>query len=516
MLFDRHRAKIVSAAELLARLGPRGTRRGGVVLCHGVFDIVHPGHLRHLLYAKGRAEGALVASITADCHVKKGAHRPHVPQELRAQNLAVLDFVDYVVVNDAEDPCDLIRALQPDYYAKGFEYSDTARPGRTLREAAAVQSYGGEMLFTPGDIVYSSSALIEANAPDLRYEKLRLVMRRVGLSFDDLRYIVDKMRGQRVHVVGDVIVDALLHCSVIGSQAKTPTLSVRRDRREEFVGGAAVVAQHARATGASVELSTVVGGDQHGKLVLDELETAGVVVYPIVEVGRPTTCKEVVVVGDYRMLKLDTVDNRTISDRILEDLCASVRDSAGPGAVVYSDFRHGIFNKRTIPDLVEAASGYALRVADSQVASRWGNITEFHGFDLVTPNEREARFALADQDSGVRPLASRLYDEIGCKALLLKMGARGVLGCTSADHEAADSHFSLESFAHEVRDPVGAGDALLAWATLSMLVRPCPVAAAILGSFAAGVACEYEGNVPVPLEHVLGKVDEAEKEVGYD
>ena len=69
------------------------------------------------------------------------------------------------------------------------------------------------------------------------------------------------------------------------------------------------------------------------------------------------------------------------------------------------------------------------RVADSQVASRWGNITEFSGFDLITPNEREARFALADQDSGIRPLASALYDAAKCKLLILKLGDRGVLTC---------------------------------------------------------------------------------------
>ena len=69
------------------------------------------------------------------------------------------------------------------------------------------------------------------------------------------------------------------------------------------------------------------------------------------------------------------------------------------------------------------------RVADSQVASRWGNILEFKGFDLITPNEREARFALADQDTGVRPLAAKLHEDAECKTVILKLGDRGVLTC---------------------------------------------------------------------------------------
>ena len=77
--------------------------------------------------------------------------------------------------------------------------------------------------------------------------------------------------------------------------------------------------------------------------------------------------------------------------------------------MVFSDFRHGIFNRDTIPPLSAAIPKETLRIADSQVASRWGNILEFEGFDLITPNEREARFALGDQDSMIRPLARELY-----------------------------------------------------------------------------------------------------------
>jgi bifunctional ADP-heptose synthase (sugar kinase/adenylyltransferase) len=108
-------------------------------------------------------------------------------------------------------------------------------------------------------------------------------------------------------------------------------------------------------------------------------------------------------------------------------------------AVVFSDFRHGLFNRRTIPELVQALPDGCFRVADSQVASRWGNITDFQGFDLITPNEREARFALGDQDSGIRPLASNLFDSSRCRLLILKLGERGVLACCNSDHESLDS-----------------------------------------------------------------------------
>jgi sugar/nucleoside kinase (ribokinase family) len=183
-------------------------------------------------------------------------------------------------------------------------------------------------------------------------------------------------------------------------------------------------------------------------------------------------------------------------------------------AYVFSDFRHGIFSRNTIPPLTAALRSGPVRVADSQVASRWGNILDFHGFDLITPNEKEARFSLADQDSVVRPLALELYKRAGCKTLMLKMGERGII-TYRAPSEDVRSFFTVDTFADKVIDPVGAGDALLAYATLTLTATRSPVIASILASMAAAVACEHDGNTPVTPEQVLAKVNAVEKRVQY-
>jgi bifunctional ADP-heptose synthase (sugar kinase/adenylyltransferase) len=184
-------------------------------------------------------------------------------------------------------------------------------------------------------------------------------------------------------------------------------------------------------------------------------------------------------------------------------------------AVVYSDFRHGIFNRRTIPEFVQALPKGAYKVADSQVASRWGNITDFQGFDLITPNEREARFAMADQDSGVRPLASMLYDKARCKLLMLKLGERGMLVCRGVDHESLDSFYVIDSLVDNLVDPVGAGDALLAYSTLSLLVDGDDARASVLGAIAAACECEVDGNAPITADAMHRKIDLVEKHVNF-
>ncbi len=512
-LSKKYRHKIKTIEELKKAVGPR-PRKKKVIMCHGVFDVVHPGHLRHLLYAKSKAD-ILVASITADMHISKGLHRPHVPQDLRALNLAAFETVDYVVIDKNPTPIDNIKALQPDFFAKGYEYTTGGLPPKTQEEVDILKGYGGEMIFTPGDIVYSSTRLIDLAPPSIKYEKLLTFMDNEGLSFEALRAALDQLGRFKVHVVGDTIVDSYTQTAMIGGQTKTPTMSVLYERRDDYIGGAAVVAEHLRAAGAQVTFSTVLGDDAQRDFVLAGLEKSGVDCRAVIDKTRPTTNKNAIVAGGYRLLKIDTLDNRSISDDIVSQLSKAIREVKSE-AIVFSDFRHGIFNRRTIPGLTEAIPKGLFKVADSQVASRWGNITEFKGFDLITPNEREARFALADQDSGIRPLASALYDEAKCATLILKLGERGVLTCRSADHQSLDSFIVIDSFVDRVVDAVGAGDALLAYATLAKLATKSDAIATILGSMAAACECEVDGNIPVTPQDVRRKLDAIEQHATYN
>jgi bifunctional ADP-heptose synthase (sugar kinase/adenylyltransferase) len=511
-LAEKYQHKVKTVEELMAILGPR-PRKKKVIMCHGVFDVVHPGHLRHFIYSKSKAD-ILVASLTADRHITKGTYRPQVPQHLRALNLAAYEVVDYVLIDANDKPLENLQRLQPDLFAKGYEYVDDLNP-KTREEADVVTSYGGDMIFTPGDVVYSSSRFIEMQSPDLRTDKLLTLMDVLGITFVSLRNTLSNFAGKRVHVVGDTIVDSLTQCTMIGGQTKTPTMSVLFQQRKDYIGGAAIVAEHLRSTGAEVTLSTVLGADPLKEFVLGELTKHGVETRAIVDSTRPTVNKNAIIAEGYRLLKVDTLDNRSISDDIQRQLAAGISDVKAD-AVVFADFRHGIFNRRTIPALVGGIPEGVLRVADSQVASRWGNITDFKNFDVITPNEREARFALADQDSGIRALAGELYKAAACKTLIMKLGGRGVITCQSADDRALDSFLALDSFVDNVRDAVGAGDALLAYATLSILATGNPGIATILGSVAAAVECELEGNVAVRPIDVLGKLDRIEKRARYE
>src|SRR5262249_15781362 len=259
----------------------------------------------------------LMASIPRARPITKGPHRPPVPQDLRAVNLAAFEAVDYVVIDKNAKPLENIRLIEPDYFAKGFEYTASGMPAKTAEEADVVQSYGGEIIFTPGDIVYSSSNLINLAPPAIKLEKLQIIMERNRLSFDKLRRTLDAMAGHRVHVVGDTIVDSYTHCAMIGGQTKTPTMSVLFERKVDYVGGAAIVAKHLAAAGGKVTFSTVLGDDGMREFVVDDLETAKIDVRAVVDRSRPTVNKNGIGVGGYRVRNGGTLHKRTVSSRIL-------------------------------------------------------------------------------------------------------------------------------------------------------------------------------------------------------
>ncbi|MCH9614514.1 MAG: Bifunctional protein HldE [Chlamydiia bacterium] len=504
--------KIKTVDELLVELeGERKNKK--VIMCHGVFDIVHPGHLRHLLFAKSKGD-ILVVSITADKHITKGAIRPHVPQDLRSVNLAAFQMVDYVIVDHEAEPYENIKKIKPDYFAKGYEYVDGAKTAKTGKEKEIVESYGGEIIFTPGDVVYSSSKFIEMSPPKIGDEKLLALMESEHLSFGDLRDCIKSLVGLKVHVVGDTILDSYTQCSMIGGMTKTPTMSVRYERKDDFTGGAAVVAKHLRSAGAEVIFSTVLGNDANKDFILADLDLNGIDCRPIIDELRPTTQKNAITVGDYRLLKIDTVDNRPISDKILDELIDTIETTPSDG-IVFSDFRHGIFNTKTISKLADAIPDGMFKVADSQVASRWGNILDFQGFDLITPNEKEARFSLGDQDSVVRHLGYNLFKKSKAKSVFLKLGERGLIVFRDAPETMTGSFF-IDNFTDHAVDPVGAGDALLAYATLSMISTKNSVIAGIIGSLAAALECEYDGNHTVAPDALLQKIDLLEKRLKYE
>jgi rfaE bifunctional protein kinase chain/domain/rfaE bifunctional protein nucleotidyltransferase chain/domain len=495
--------KIVNLESLHSLMGDYATRNKSYIICHGVFDVVHPGHIRHLEYAKKQAD-FLIVSITSDEFINKGVYRPHVSEEIRALSLAHLQIVDFVIINRAETPDNLLEYLKPNFFAKGFEYVSNGLNPATTSEQDIVKSYGGKIIFTPGDVVYSSSSLIETNEPNLMREKISLVLKKNQMNKQDLYSILNNFSGKKVLVVGDTIVDTIIESLPYGNSHKTPTLSVLKNGEQDYIGGAAIVAQHLKSTGAEVEFYTSLGKDRLGEWVDDELLKTGIKVNSFFEPKRGTTRKSVINCKGYRLLKIDEVDNRPLLSETISEISNRL-SSSNADICIFSDFRHGIFNRNSISKLTQSIAHIPTKVADSQVSSRWGNITDFKNFDLITPNEKEARFSLGDQDSTIHRLALDLLEETRANNVIIKLGERGLLGCK---YENQSPNFvGMNSLASKVVDSVGSGDALLAYSSLALHVSNNLGISALIGSIAASKSCSYDGNKPIEVKDIREELD---------
>src|SRR4051794_33692604 len=184
--------KICALDRLLALRAEARERGQTVVHCHGCFDIVHPGHIHHLQFAKSQGD-ILVVTVSADPQVNKGINRPLIPDDLRAGSLAALECVDWVYVNEQATAVELLGQLRPDIYIKGREYEANHDP-RFLAERQCVIDNGGRVVFSSGDVIYSSTALISQleNADTFTNEKIRRFRDRFDLSPQNLHQVVDR------------------------------------------------------------------------------------------------------------------------------------------------------------------------------------------------------------------------------------------------------------------------------------------------------------------------------------
>ena len=257
---------------------------------------------------------------------------------------------------------------------------------------------------------------------------------------------------------------------------------------------------------------TIFGCEIFKSLVLNEMKKSKISVNAIIDNTRPTTNKNTIISGGYKLLKIDKVDNQPISEKILKKIKGFIKKQKSD-VVIFSDFRHGIFNKTSISDLISSIKKGVFKAVDSQVATRWGNITDFNEFDLITPNEREARFSLADQDSSISILTRDLIKQTKPKNLILKLGVRGIVSVSNKGKK--ESAFSLPSFANQVVDSTGTGDALLSYATLSMFATKSLVISSILGSLAAACECEVDGNINITIENIISKINSIQDSSSY-
>jgi rfaE bifunctional protein kinase chain/domain len=467
------------------------------VFVSGNFNILHPGHLRLLRFARECGE-RLVVGVHSD---RIAGNAAHVPEHLRLEGVQSNSWVDEAFLMD-ESVVNTISRVRPDIVVKGKEHESRLNP-----EQGALEQFGGRLLFSSGEAVFSSVDLLRKEFTGTDYRSIRLpldYLARHGIGASRLETLLQQFAAIKVCVVGDLIVDEYITCEPLGMSQEDATIVVSPLDSTRFVGGAGIVAAHAASLGAKTHFVSVCGADVSKELAQKRLEDSGVQSRLLIDDSRPTTLKQRFRCKGKTLLRVSHLHQGAISSQLQAKFMEHLEESIqGAQLLVFSDFNYGCLPQVMVDKIIPMAKARGLMLAaDSQSSSQVGDISRFRDMDLMTPTEREARISTRNREDGLVVLAEALRQQSSARNVLLKLGEEGLM-IHAANGDGSDWITDrIGSLNSAPKDVAGAGDSLLIASALALACGGSIWEAACLGSLAAAVQVGRVGNTPIQFQEI--------------
>lgn len=460
--------------------------------CHGVFDLLHPGHLRHFEAAKEEGD-VLVVTLTQDEYVNKGPSRPVYNQRLRAESVAALEIVDWLAINEWPSAVETIHELQPDVYVKGSDYAkyENDLTSKICEEEKAILAVGGRIHFTD-DITFSSTSLLNSYFRVLPPETERYLKQfRQKYSADDIIARLKVIRPMRVLVVGDAIIDEYHLCRILGKSSKSAMLNAKFLRSEAHAGGALAVANHLAGFCDDVHLVSCVGQlDPRSEFISNHLKpniSSSFFVRP----DGPTTVKRryANVYLYHKLFEVTFIEDRplpeSVSVKLNNYLSAKIPEY---DLVVVADFGHGLITQDTI-DILSGANFLAVNAQTNSANGGYNLITKYPRADYVCIDQEEARLAYRDRFGSIDSLVKRVAEQLSASTVTV---TQGHYGSTTYRHDKRLVQTPV--FSREVIDTLGAGDAYLSITAPCVAAGCLPEVVGFIGNAVGALAIRILGN----------------------
>lgn len=468
------------------------------VLVTGNFNILHPGHLRMLRFAKERAE-KLVVAIWSD---RIAGSNALITESIRLEVLLSNNYVDEVFIWDSSIG-ELIENVKPDIIVKGKEHES-----RDNNELEFLNKYGGKLIFSSGETTFSSVNILRKEF--LAFNPLTInlpeeYMRRHSITNKSVSAILNNFKKLNVIVIGDLIVDEYITCEALGMSQEDPTIVVTPVHKIQFIGGAAITASHAAGLGAKVSYLGVGGKDACADYAVDALKTNGVSTFVISDDARPTTLKQRYRASNKTLLRVSHLQQNAISRNIQDELFARVSELLNEcNLLVFSDYNYGCLPLELINKIKQSCiEKSVLMAADCQSSSQIGDISKYADVSLVTPTEHEARLSTKNNGS-LMILANELADKMNCPNIVITMGGEGALIHAPRGNDwHTDQIPALNS---SPKDTAGAGDSLLITTALALAAGADIWRAVLMGSISASIQVGRLGNSPITTEDFLKEI----------
>ena len=447
-------------SEVCEKLRKQGKK---IAHCHGAFDLLHPGHIRHLQSAKEMAD-VLVVTLTEDQFIQKGPGRPVYNQQLRAETLASIAAVDHVATSPWPTAVETINKIRPDFYVKGQDYRDRKNDltGAIIEEENAVQTGGGQLVFTD-EVQFSSTRLLNeffSVFTDEQREYLQAFKKKFSLN--DVITRLDTLKQTRVLVVGEAIIDEYHYCIPDSMSNKSPTLSARFESAEIFAGGVVAVGHHLAGLSKDVHLLAGSGVNSEDDGVTHHLRH-GVTATVIKRPDAPAVRKRRFVHRflNQKLFEVTFLEDRPLLPETQREMLAAIEELAPQADVVIAlDFGHGFFTQPVVEKLREKSKFLAVNAQINSSNRGFNSIRKYKGADYISVDEYEIRLPYGDRYGSLESLIDQLNCETGCLRINVTLGNNGTIYFDESGFHRAPV------FTSNVVDTMGAGDAFLAVTSL--------------------------------------------------
>jgi len=496
-------SKIKVVDELARTLEALRKKGKKIVHCHGVFDLLHPGHIKHFEAAKKKGD-TLVVTVTRDEFVNKGPGRPIFNHDLRAQSIAAIECVDFVAVNLWPTATEVIKLLRPHFYVKGSDYAarDGDLTGKIYEEEEAVKAVGGVMHFTD-EITFSSSSLINNFLKPYPGEAADFFAKfKQKYSTADIIGRLKNIEKLKVLVIGDIIIDEYHYCVGLGKSQKDTMIATRFVNDEVFAGGVLAAANHIAGFCKELTLLSCIGTKNDYRDFIIRSLKPNINAKFFDHNDAPTVVKRRFVDPAFlnKLFEICYLDEtNTLSVSAEKEICRYLNAQLKEfDLVLVTDFGHGMISPRILKILARKAGYLAINVQTNSANIGYNLVTKFPRADFVCIDEPELRLACHDKITDLEKLITQISKKLSCEKVIVTRGHKGSLA-----YSKKEGFFKIPIFSKEVVDRIGAGDAYFS------VTAPCVFAgnpmevAGFIGNAVGAMKVLIVGNrssvEPVPL-----------------
>lgn len=492
-MLDKYRGKIKTLEELKKVLPGLRTQKKKIVLCHGVFDLMHLGHIRHFNSAKKFGD-ILVVTTTADRFVKRGPGRPVFRQDLRAEALANLAVIDFVCILEQPTATQSIEVVKPDFYVKGPDYLQKEKDvtGKIYEEEKLVKKHGGKLVFTD-DLTFSSSQLLN-NHFEKYPEKTLKYLKKLSAKYstDNFFRQLAAIERMKILVIGDTIIDQYHYCTPLGKSSKDSIIANKYISGENFAGGSLATANHVAQLSKKVDLLTVLGeNDSFEKFIRSKLNKN---IKPrfFHRKNCVTTVKKRYVNYDNnrKLFEICALDDEYLNKKEQKNILSFLRKNIKKyDLVLVSDFGHGLITKEIINLICSQANCLAINVQTNSANMGFNLVTKYPRADLVCIDQLELRLATGEKTGEMPDLLKRIHKQLRCKMVIATRGSHGSLSYTKKQ-----GLLESPAFTDHTVDVVGAGDAFYAYVAPCFAAGMQPDIVSLIGNAVGSLKVQIVGN----------------------